>query len=373
VIRQCHQFALKYVAPSRLFLFGFSQGACLLSSYLLGRYDTERVDDNGADAKVSTLQLAGVIALSGGLCGDEEEIKAYEIQSERDCRLTSLAGLRVILASSEEDSHVPRDRVSLTARLFVERGAHVQCDYFPGGEHKIFPASATKARALFAEVVSSGSLIGGNGTVSGGERGTSAKSSQSSDGGDSQEANTGGARERVDPFAYLHGYMALLESEALPGAVPRAQRSPHHVPYGLYAECVTGSPFCAPRAVNLSAWLYRIHPSIGTHGAFKPYMQPSSAPNHGAGIRGDFCCPGNSFTPEPQRWQPTPIRSEPHDFVDGLVTLAGTGNPMSVKGMAIHVYTCNKDMVRRERSLFQFALCFLFMLLFFVICGVLLL
>lgn len=131
--------------------------------------------------------------------------------------------------------------------------------------------------------------------------------------------------------------MQLLESEVLPGAVPRDQRSPHHVPYGLYAECVTGSPFCAPRQANLSTWLYRIHPSIGTHGAFTPYRHDA--------IRGDFCCPGNSFTPEPARWKPTPIKPEAHDFVDGLVTLAGTGNPMSVKGLAIHTFTCNKDMV----------------------------
>jgi homogentisate 1,2-dioxygenase len=106
---------------------------------------------------------------------------------------------------------------------------------------------------------------------------------------------------------------------------------------------ITGSPFCAPRANNLSTWFYRIHPSIGTHGAFKKYPQPT--------LRGDFCCPGQSFTPEPVRWnsRPHPAEvAEKKDFVDGLVTIAGTGNPFSVKGMAIHTYTCNKDMIDRS-------------------------
>ena len=31
-----------------------------------------------------------------------------------------------------------------------------------------------------------------------------------------------------------------------------------------------------------------------------------------------------------------------------MVTLAGTGNPMSLKGLAIHTYSCNKDMTDRS-------------------------
>ena len=71
--------------------------------------------------------------------------------------------------------------------------------------------------------------------------------------------------------------------QALHEAIPRNQRSPKEVPYGLVAEVIHGSPFCAPRVANLSTWLYRIHPSC-QHGAFAPYVQEN--------IRGDFCCPG---------------------------------------------------------------------------------
>ena len=67
---------------------------------------------------------------------------------------------------------------------------------------------------------------------------------------------------------------------------------------------------------------------------------------------GDFCCPGHSFTPEPVRWGALPpldaTKSERMDFVQSLVTLAGTGNPFSTKGMAIHTFNCNIDMGKQS-------------------------
>ena len=47
-------------------------------------------------------------------------------------------------------------------------------------------------------------------------------------------------------------------------------------------------------------------------GEFKPYPHFT--------IRGDFCCPGNSFTPEPVRWNQPPHPSssdKAQDFIDG--------------------------------------------------------
>lgn len=139
-----------------------------------------------------------------------------------------------------------------------------------------------------------------------------------------------------EEYSYLNGYMSLHESEALKGAVPRDQRSPKEVPYGLIAEVINGSPFGAPRSNNLSTWFYRIQPSAVVQGAFVPLAHPY--------IKGDFCCPGKSFTPEPVRWQARPVQEEAHDFIEGLVTIAGSGNSFSVKGMAIHTFTCNCSM-----------------------------
>jgi homogentisate 1,2-dioxygenase len=210
------------------------------------------------------------------------------------------------MGCAEADSHVPESRIELSVSALRSLGARVQVDVFPGAEHKIFGRSMDRVRVLF----------------------------------NAELAKISGVRSARDPFPYLTGYMGYLESEALPEAVPRNQKSPHTVPYGLYAESISGSPMCAPRASNLTAWLYRIHPSIGTHGAFKRYEKPSL-------IRADFCCPGNQLTPEPLRWKPTEIPGEEHDFVDGIETIAGTGNPMSLKGMAVHRYTCNISMSDR--------------------------
>ena len=42
------------------------------------------------------------------------------------------------------------------------------------------------------------------------------------------------------------------------------------------------------------------------------------------------------------------------DFVDGLRTVAGAGDPRARSGMAVHVYTCNASMEDKcKRSLEQ--------------------
>ena len=45
------------------------------------------------------------------------------------------------------------------------------------------------------------------------------------------------------------------------------------------------------------------------------------------------------------RWKPFDLPKEDSvDFVDGLRTLAGAGDPKSRHGVAIHVYVCNVSM-----------------------------
>ncbi len=60
---------------------------------------------------------------------------------------------------------------------------------------------------------------------------------------------------------YLSGFANEFATEALPGALPVGQNSPQRVPYGLYAEQISGTAFTAPRAHNRRAWLYRIRPA----------------------------------------------------------------------------------------------------------------
>src|SRR3954469_17845517 len=71
---------------------------------------------------------------------------------------------------------------------------------------------------------------------------------------------------------YLGGFGSHHESEAVPGALPVGRNSPQKVPFGLYAEQLSGSAFTMPRAQNLRSWLYRLRPSA-MHGEFKPIDQ----------------------------------------------------------------------------------------------------
>lgn len=51
--------------------------------------------------------------------------------------------------------------------------------------------------------------------------------------------------------------------------------------------------------------------------------------------------------PNQLRWSPFPITSTPTDFVQGLSTLCGAGDPALRNGIAVHVYTANTSMQRQ--------------------------
>src|ERR1041384_7327487 len=60
---------------------------------------------------------------------------------------------------------------------------------------------------------------------------------------------------------YQPGFGNTFSSEAVKGALPVGRNSPQRPPKGLYAEVLSGSAFTAPRAENLSSWLYKLRPS----------------------------------------------------------------------------------------------------------------
>ena len=60
---------------------------------------------------------------------------------------------------------------------------------------------------------------------------------------------------------YQSGFGNEFATEALPGALPEGQNSPQKVPYGLYAEQISGTAFTQPRNDNLRSWVYRLRPS----------------------------------------------------------------------------------------------------------------
>jgi homogentisate 1,2-dioxygenase len=135
------------------------------------------------------------------------------------------------------------------------------------------------------------------------------------------------------------GLGSTHESEALPGALPRRQNAPRRAPYRLYPELLNGTPFTVRSAENSRVWMYRVRPSF-SHGPFVPL-----AP-------GRFAAPLEDVSPNRTRWRPLPLPdAATHvDFLDGLVTLGGAGEPTAGPGWAVHLYAANADMQDRSFS-----------------------
>ncbi|MEN9671735.1 MAG: hypothetical protein RL018_2012, partial [Pseudomonadota bacterium] len=143
----------------------------------------------------------------------------------------------------------------------------------------------------------------------------------------------------TDPIdlKYLTGFGNEFATEAVPGALPQGCNSPQRVPYGLYAELISGAAFTAPRAENRRTWMYRRQPSVVV-GAYKPYLQEHWRTGAAQGV---------ATPPDPMRWSPVAIPADPTDFVDGLRTLVANGDAEAQTGMAAHVYVANKSMAQR--------------------------
>ncbi len=123
-------------------------------------------------------------------------------------------------------------------------------------------------------------------------------------------------------------------SEALPGALPQRQNMPHPAPYGLLIECLNGTPFTVKSAENSRTFMYRIRASFSHDELVE--LPPAR-----------FCAELGAVDPNRRRWEPIPIPVEPTDFLDGLVTLGGTGDPTCGPGYRVHLYAANRDMVDR--------------------------
>ena len=139
------------------------------------------------------------------------------------------------------------------------------------------------------------------------------------------------------PLKYQSGFGNTFSTEAVKGALPVGQNSPQKTPQGLYPEVISGTAFTAPRAENQSSWLYKLRPSA-MHAPYRRMPQ-------GLLRSGPF---DEAETPPNRlRWDPLPIPSKPTDFLDGLVTIAGSGDAASQSGIAVHVYGANRPMKDR--------------------------
>ena len=100
------------VAPGRIGLVGFSQGACLALEY----------------AGWGTYTPAFVGALSGGVMGPLEETRSIA---------TDLSGTNVFIGCGDQDGHIPLAHAERSARLLEGAGATVDYRTYPGMGHII--------------------------------------------------------------------------------------------------------------------------------------------------------------------------------------------------------------------------------------------
>ncbi|KAH1550830.1 hypothetical protein KXX57_009150 [Aspergillus fumigatus] len=147
---------------------------------------------------------------------------------------------------------------------------------------------------------------------------------------------------RNDPYQYQAGFGNSFVSEAVPGTIPQGQNSPRNVRFGLYAEQITATAFVAPRHCNKKAWLYRARPAVA-HQGFTDLPDNKDTESNFLPIN-----PRVRVSPTQLAWHPFEIPTgEEVDFISGLKTVAGSGDPTLREGLATHVYTANTSMKKK--------------------------
>jgi homogentisate 1,2-dioxygenase len=148
------------------------------------------------------------------------------------------------------------------------------------------------------------------------------------------------ARAKATSLKYSTGFGNEHSSEALPGALPVGRNTPQRPPHGLYTELLSGTAFTELRQNTRRTWLYRIRPST-LHPPFQRIDNGTlMAPPFGE----------SSVEPNRRYWAPRPAPASGTDFISGLWTLGGNGDPAHRHGAAVHLYTADTSMTNRVFS-----------------------
>jgi phospholipase/carboxylesterase len=102
----------KYIPKNRLYIGGFSQGACL-SLEVSSRFATK---------------YGGIFAFTGGLIGPTINETRYQ---------GDFAGTRVFISNGDHDPHIPQERSEKSAELMEKLGADVTVKIYKGRPHII--------------------------------------------------------------------------------------------------------------------------------------------------------------------------------------------------------------------------------------------
>ena len=100
------------IADEKLYLLGFSQGACLTLEY----------------AARHARRYGGIFGLSGGLIGPDGTPRDYQ---------GSMDETPVFLGCSDVDFHIPKERVAEAEAVFRRLGGNVTMRLYPGMGHTV--------------------------------------------------------------------------------------------------------------------------------------------------------------------------------------------------------------------------------------------
>ncbi|WP_208425802.1 MULTISPECIES: alpha/beta hydrolase [Salinibacter] len=120
------------LGPDRTVLLGFSQGACLATTYAAQRPQ----------------RYGGVVGLSGGLIGPEGASFDYD---------GSLDATPVFLGCSDQDPYIPRARVAETAEVLRGLDAEVTTRIYEGLGHTTNDDELQRVRSLLHDVAATDS------------------------------------------------------------------------------------------------------------------------------------------------------------------------------------------------------------------------
>lgn len=115
----------KFLPREKIVLLGFSQGACLTSEY----------------AASNPEKYGGLIIFSGGLIGDQ----IGEFEGDLDQTNT-------FIGCSENDPHIPLERVEKTEEVFENLNADVKKSIYEGSQHTINQDEIREATEIIKEV-----------------------------------------------------------------------------------------------------------------------------------------------------------------------------------------------------------------------------
>jgi len=114
------------IAPERIVIGGFSQGACLATEFVA----------------THPQRYAGLLAFTGGLIGAPDADLTHE---------GNLAGTPVFFGSGDPDPHVPWQRVQQSAKVLAEMDATVTLRRYAGRPHTITAEELDFARQLIRD------------------------------------------------------------------------------------------------------------------------------------------------------------------------------------------------------------------------------